>query len=150
MQNILSVFTISVFSLVGWVAGLGIFSKLQTLPRIWFVLSHYVLDVAIFGTLFFVYYKYFSHFSPFSTMAIAMDMDRRIGEMHRQAGRRDSVEKEIHQLRAGRPLEASQLRRQLGHLCVDLRGGAQGLEAGHPAAGRHRSASARQWLYRAV
>ena len=72
MQNILSVFTISVFSLVGWAIGLGIFSKLQTLPRLWFVLSHYILDVAIFGALFFVYYKYFGHFSPFATMAIAM------------------------------------------------------------------------------
>jgi len=72
MQNIVQILTISIFSLVGWALGLGIFSKLQHLPKVSFIIAHYVIDIVLFGTLFFVYYKYFSHFSPFTTMVIAM------------------------------------------------------------------------------
>lgn len=72
MLNIVSVLTISIFSFVGWVVALGIFSQIKDFPRIWFILAHYALDILIFGALFFIYYKYFGHFSPFTTMAIAM------------------------------------------------------------------------------
>jgi len=67
-----SVISIVFFTLASWILILISLAKLQQSPRIVFVLVHYLLDIIVFGVLFFIHYKYFSKFSPFTTMAVAM------------------------------------------------------------------------------
>jgi len=72
MQMMVSVLVVALFALVGWLPVLLALSWIRSLPRAWFVLLHYALDILVFGAVFALYYKYFGHFSPFVTMAIAM------------------------------------------------------------------------------
>ena len=72
MQRVTSALAVSVFSLIAWVPILLVLSWIRNLPRPWFVLLHYVLDILLFGVVFAVYYRYFGSFSPFATTAIAM------------------------------------------------------------------------------
>jgi hypothetical protein len=72
MQKALAALTVMFFALLGWLPILFTLSWIRGLPRFWFVLLHYALDVLVFGLVFSLYYKRVGHLSPFATMAVAM------------------------------------------------------------------------------
>jgi len=72
MQRILAALTVAVFAFFGWLPILLSLGLLRDLPRLFFVLIHYLLDILVFGGVFAAYYRNVSHFSPFATMAVAM------------------------------------------------------------------------------
>lgn len=63
---------VSLFSVVTWLLALGIFSFTKSLPRVGFVITHYIIDAALFGLAFYLYFKFLGKLSPFNAMATAM------------------------------------------------------------------------------
>jgi hypothetical protein len=72
MQRIVAALTVAVFAFFGWLPILLSLGLIRDLPRLLFVLGHYLLDILVFGGVFAAYYRNVGHFSPFATMAIAM------------------------------------------------------------------------------
>ncbi len=72
LQNIFSSLIIFSFSFSGWAVILMSLALVRDIPRIGFLLVHYVLNVLVFSILFGIYFKFLHHVSPFATMAIAM------------------------------------------------------------------------------
>ena len=65
--------TIFIITLAGWLSALGIFVLAKDLPRVPFIIFHYVVDILIFGGIFALYFKYSqNHPGAFTTMATAM------------------------------------------------------------------------------
>lgn len=60
------------FTLIPWALILASFYITKGFSRIGFVLSHYILDVALFGISFWLYYKYMNALSPFAAMCTGM------------------------------------------------------------------------------
>lgn len=68
----LQILMVSLFSFLGWIITLFIIALLKDIPRIAFVIVHYLINIIIFGSIFALYFKYLNHYSPFMIMAIAM------------------------------------------------------------------------------
>lgn len=62
----------AIASFLSWIIVLAFLSKLMSLPRLSFVISHYLLNILIFGIVFSALYKFTKPLSPFTTMATAM------------------------------------------------------------------------------
>lgn len=72
MPSLFQIIIISIFTLVPWGIILYLLSVFKNLPRTYFVLLHYLVNILLFGIVFYIFYARFSHPSPFATMAVSM------------------------------------------------------------------------------
>ena len=68
----ISIVYTGLLALLGWGVVLGILFYVKDMPRIWFIILHYLVDIVVFGGIFWVYAKFGQKVEPFQTMAIAM------------------------------------------------------------------------------
>lgn len=72
MRSLSSYLIVFGFTFIAWIISLGVLSAVKDIPRFWFIVVHYAVDILIFGIVFLIYYKNFNVFSNFTVMAIAM------------------------------------------------------------------------------
>ncbi|MFB6181766.1 MAG: hypothetical protein ABEJ24_02615 [Candidatus Magasanikbacteria bacterium] len=78
MQTLTQTFIVFLHSFAAW-SGLAVyfllargFGQASGLPRLAFVLGHYLLIIILFSGVYYFYFNYFGYFSTFATMAIAL------------------------------------------------------------------------------
>ncbi|MFB6181763.1 MAG: hypothetical protein ABEJ24_02600 [Candidatus Magasanikbacteria bacterium] len=78
MQNLAQTFIVFIHSLIAWF-GLAVyfvftkdFGQASGLPKLAFVLGHYLAVIILFSGVYYFYFNYFGYFSTFATMAIAV------------------------------------------------------------------------------
>ncbi len=59
-------------SWIAWGVILAVLRVAQALPRIGFVVAHYLANALIFGSVYYLYYRFFPEAKPFETMAVSM------------------------------------------------------------------------------
>jgi hypothetical protein len=78
MQTLTQTLIVFLHSLLAW-SGLAVYFLLARglgqasgLPRLAFILGHYLLVVIFFSGVYYFYFSYFDYFSAFTTMVIAL------------------------------------------------------------------------------